>query len=253
MISKKKWHVKDKWKRHLALVKHQQLLKYIPPTRMLTKNNIKHFIHRYKAVFVKPVYGSYGNNILKITRRKKSYLLNHENKTRRISEKRITGILSREYHGRHYMIQKGVQLQKLQGRVIDYRLLLLKPNKNWTIMGIMGKLAERRKFVTNFNHGGKPIQLARSLEIAGWSHREIAQMQNRMNRLGKYVARKFNQRYKHCRRLGIDIAIDTQKNIWILEVNTNPTFELFRKHENKNLYHKIGRYMKKIKKQQSNH
>jgi|SRR5690554_4282138 len=251
LISKKHWHIKDEWKRHLALAKYKQLKKYIPPTQLLTTNNLENYLHRYHVVFIKPVFGSFGNNILKVTRQKTSYKLQHENKMQQISQNKIVDRLLLHYQGRRYMIQKGISMEKLQGSPIDFRILLLRPKNTWITMGIMGKKAERQKFVTNFSHGGKPIRFDESLRKIGWHPTEISQVHNQMNRIGLFVANKFIRKYKHCRKLGIDIALDTKRKIWILEVNTNPTFELFRSHEDKQLYNKIGRYVNHIEKQQS--
>ena len=66
------------------------------------------------------------------------------------------------------MLQKGIELIALNGRPIDFRLMLLKPAGRWEVMGIMGKLAARHLAVTNYNHGGQPITFESALRRAGY-------------------------------------------------------------------------------------
>lgn len=253
MIRKSMWHVRDKWKRHLALAGHRLISKHIPPTRLLNTGNLIEYLRRYKVIFLKPVIGSYGNNIMKVTRHGTVYLVHREKWVKHVSSRKIVGELSGNVRGRRYLIQQGISLLSIAGNPVDFRLLLLKPGKEWIIMGTMGKVATANRIVTNFNHGGRPIRLEDALRQTGWNDANIRRIQTRMNRIALITARIFTKRYIHCRRLGVDIAIDRNKRIWILEVNTNPSYELFRHHKNRQLYGKIKRFMNKILARQSNY
>lgn len=251
MISKSKWHVRNKWNRHLALARDRALLRRIPESSLLTKHSVRRFLTRYKTVFVKPVRGSYGNYILRVTREANGYKMQQERRVMRVRRNQAQPAILRHTRGRPFMLQKGVNLIKINGKPVDYRLLLLRPDKQWVVMGIMGKVAAGNLIVTNYTHGGKPIQLGASLKQVGWSQSDIARIRKNIRLLGKRAARVFNRRYPHCRRLGIDIAIDSSKNLWIIEVNTNPSYELFRSHEDRTLHSKITSFMHKIKNGQS--
>lgn len=253
LISKKLWHVRSKWSRHLGLVGHSGIAKHIPVTKIMKKSNLKRFINRYKVVFIKPVYGSFGNNIMKVTRQKGGYSVQRETRVHKIEGEKIVGKIFGQVGRRHYLIQKGIPLVKIKGRSVDFRVLLLRPNNEWEIIGVIGKVASKHRIVTNFNHGGRPYHFKPLLRLAGWKDKEIDNTKALMYSLCMAAARKFNQKYKHCRRLGIDLALDNKRGVWILEVNTNPFYEMFRQHEDKNLYRKITKYMKKIKAIQSNH
>ena len=253
MISKSRWHVRDKWKRHLALAGHGRLMQHIPPTKLLNRANLRQFLQRYNVLFLKPVHGSFGNNIIKVTRRRRAFLVHHENRVQRVLPGNLARHLARRVNGRRYLLQKGVSLIRVNGRPADFRVLLLKPGSRWEVMGTMGKVATGNRIVTNFNHGGRPMRLREALRRAGWNDRDIQRVRMRMYQVGLMAARQFNRRYTHCRRLGIDFAIDMNKRIWILEVNTNPFYELFRFHENRHLYAKIHGYMKRIRMLQSDY
>lgn len=252
MISKGMWHVKDKWKRHVRLEANKLVAKHLPPTRLVKRGSLNDYLNRYKVVFIKPVFGSYGNNIIKVTKRKDGYLLHKENAVSKIDPKQVVGRIYRHMGKSPYMLQKGIPLLKLKGHPIDFRMLLLRPDDRWLVMGVMGKVATGNRIVTNYNHGGRPIGFQKALESAGWSTEEIDSTYRRMYRIGLAAARTFAGKYKHCRRLGIDYALDTNKGIWIIEVNTNPSYDLFRYHKNRKLHGRIDAYMKQIGKNQSN-
>lgn len=251
MITRRQWHVRDKWKRHLALAGRPKIARHIPPTLFLSKRSLKQFLGRYESVFVKPVYGSFGNNIIKISRYHRKFRIHRESRVQIVARRQVPGIVFRHARRKRFMIQKGIALLRINTRPIDYRVLLLRPGGNWNIMGFMGKVATGNRIVTNYNHGGRPINFQRSLRLAGWSQGDISRVQRNMYRLCMTAARSFSSRYKHCRRLGIDLALDTGKNIWILEVNTNPSFDLFKHHHDRSLYRKIAKTMHAIRKFQS--
>jgi len=149
------------------------------------------------------------------------------------------------------MVQRGVRILTNGGRPIDFRVLMLRPHDRWEIMGIMGKLATGNRIVTNYSRGGRPIRLHTALRRAGWTNREIARCKAQMESLCRSAALQFTKHHRHCRRLGVDIAVDKGHRMWILEVNTNPDYELFRHHGNKRLYGRIGSIMRSIRARQS--
>lgn len=252
MIRKRVWHVWDKWRRHRAIVVNRAIRKYIPPTRLLyDKAGLSRFLERNRVVFIKPVFGSFGNRIIRVARRKSDCLVQHENRIVRIPARRVYGKVRQHTKGRRFMMQRGISLIEFRGRPVDFRLLVLKPYGRWQVMGIIGKVATGNRVVTNFNHGGRPIGFTAALRAAGWSARDIAASRAELHRLGLGIARQFNRRHPHCRRMGIDIGIDRDKRIWIIEVNTNPFYELFRYHANKRLYGAIHRAMQTIRRTQS--
>lgn len=253
MIRKSQWHVRDKWKRHLGLVGNPSVMRRVPSTSLLSQTSLQDYLSRHHTVFIKPVNGSFGNGIMKITRGHKHYIVQHEKRVIRVASKDIGKTVFRHTRNKRYLIQRGVDLLKLYSKPVDFRVLVLKPEQNWIVMGTMGKIASGNHIVTNYNHGGKPIGLESALRIAGYNQVEISRMRLEMSRLSLETAKTFNRKYQHCRRMGIDIAIDKQKRLWILEVNTNPFYELFRHHSDRKLYGRIDRYMKHIKKNQSNH
>ncbi|TLS52590.1 hypothetical protein FE782_08110 [Paenibacillus antri] len=253
MLRKRYWHVKNKWKRHLILAGHPVLNRHLPPTRLLRRDTLRKFLKKYGVVYVKPVFGSFGNRILRIAKRDDAYFLHYENKTKRYkSRRKVLKRVFRHTRSQLFHVQRGISLVKLGGHPVDFRVLLLRPKSKWRMMGIMGKAATGNRVVTNYHHGGRAVRFGEALRRAGWSNDDIRRAKADIERLCLIAAGRFSRRYKHCRRLGIDIGLDEEKRIWFIELNTNPFYELFRHHENRNLYGKIDRLMKRIESVQSN-
>jgi glutathione synthase/RimK-type ligase-like ATP-grasp enzyme len=251
MVPRRLWHVRNKWRRHLSLIGSRRVLRHIPPTRLLTRESLRSYLGRYKEVYIKPIHGSYGNNIMKVSRRRRGYIVQREQHIRRVGRNGVVQAVFRHARSRSFMIQRGVSILTNGRRPVDFRILLLRPNDRWELMGIMGKVATGNRIVTNYRHGGKPIQLRTALQRAGWSNAEIARCKASMERLCRAAAEQFTKRHRQCRRLGVDIAVDRRHGMWILEVNTNPEYALFRYHENKQLHARIGRIMRVIRSKQS--
>jgi hypothetical protein len=252
LLRKRYWHIKNKWKRHVSLIGHPVLRNHLPPTRLLRRATLRKFLKKYEVVYVKPVYGSFGNRILRIAKRGGDYVLHNEKKTKRYSSrKKVIKRVFRHSKSRPFHIQRGISLVRLEGHPVDFRVLLLRPDSKWKVMGIMGKAATGGRVVTNYQHGGRAVRFGYALRRAGWSNEDIRRAKAEIERLSLVAAKRFNKRFKHCRRLGIDVGLDQGKRIWFIEVNTNPFYELFRHHEDRGLYGKIDRIMKRIGRKQS--
>ena len=251
MIARRLWHIRNKWRRHQGLTGSRTVRRHIPATSLLSGRTLARYLGRYREVYVKPVYGSYGNRIMKLTRSRNGYLVNREQRVRRVGRHAVRQAVFRYARSGRYLIQRGVPLLRVGGRPVDFRVLLLRPNDRWELMGVMGKQASGNRIVTNYSRGGKPLRLEDALRSAGWTMREAADARRRMARLSMAAAEQFVRRFPHCRRMGVDIAVDANKRLWILEVNTNPQYELFRHHANRALYGRIHRIMRTIRAGQS--
>jgi hypothetical protein len=246
----KSWHLKNKWERHKALAKSRAIRRNLPDTTMLSKRSIDRFVGKYKTFFIKPVYGRHGRGVTKISKTNGKYRVQSGMKVKYFTTKRkLTRVLLDIAGNRPFLIQQGIDLLSIKKRPIDFRVLYVKPYSKWLYMGTSGKLAAPKRIVTNYRNGGKSISLQKALKRTNNASAEKRKRVGRnMRSISRKVVYRFGRKYKQARRIGVDIGLDKKLKSWILELNTKPGYKLFKTHPNKQLYNKIDRYVKRIRK-----
>lgn len=237
---KSKW-VKTKWLMGSSSTKH-----YVPDTAMFTKSNLSHFIYSYRSVYFKPVDGTGGAKIVKLTRHGESFNAKY-NKTKKTFTS-LDGLYKwmKNFSGsRGFILQKGIQLAKSNGQPFDIRVMMQRDKNNlWSCTAIFCKIGKAGKVATNYHQGGHLQFLDKTLENAGFSPIEIEQTKANLKKLGYKVAKVFSSKSKGFKELGLDVALDKHKRLHILEVNTRPQFYPLKQLKNKSLYNKIVSYAK---------
>jgi hypothetical protein len=241
----------SKWLKHRVLAGDNDLKRHLPDTKLLTGASLLEFVRKYPFIILKPVIGGGGHGVIKIAARgERADVLTAAGRSYRGI--RIKGglvpLIRSLTRGRHYLVQQGISLLTIQGRPVDFRVLLLKPGQEWQTMGIMGKWAARNKIVTNHCRGGRAIVLDKALKLSkSLTDEQCTNIENQMLRTSKQMAERMNEYFRNVRELGLDIAIDQNLQLWLLEANTRPQFDLFREHPNKDLYPEIRGIIRKLR------
>ena len=224
---------KDKWSKHKVMVESSSLKPYFPDTTIYNSTSLSRYINKYAVVFLKPKAGTGGIGIIKITKKGARYKIQKGLKIKKTSKfATLSSIVKQMTHNQKYLIQKGIHLARIKGRPVDFRVLSYKPANKWIVYGVMGKVAAPGKIVTNYHRGGKPITLSKALTNSlGMTTREHRRIENKLASICRRVGNVLSHR-TNIRELGVDIAIDRKRKIWIIEANTKPRFNLFRYHPN---------------------
>ena len=211
--------------------------------------NLTELIDKYPIIFAKPIVGTGGLGIIKITKLVDQIMVETGKITKVIKDlTELFNLLENIIGESSYLIQQGIPLISIQNRPLDFRVLLLKPKNTWEFMGIMGKWGAKNKIVTNHSRGGEPITLEKALRYSTpASDQQIHQMMGKLIQLGLEAAKTLNRSYHSIREVGMDVAIDQQLNTWILEINTRPHYQLFKSHKDKRLYQKINKQIRFIR------
>jgi D-alanine-D-alanine ligase-like ATP-grasp enzyme len=113
------------------------------------------------------------------------------------------------------------------------------------LTGVAAKIAAPGKIVTNFCKGGQPYQAGDAVcQVCGTD--SAPKKIQELNQMAYRVAHVLSKRFKGLRELGIDAGMDNNGKIWIFEVNTRPTYGMFRKLKDLKMYYKIRRNRKQI-------
>jgi len=216
-----------------ALKKDESLVRYLPESHSLRNYTmLKSMCSRYTNVFLKPVRGSLGKGIIRITHLDSTnYQVMYATSagTRRqqfTSLVKLFSTISAKMKTVRYQIQQGLQLIEIQKRPVDFRALVQKnASGKWTITSIVARTAGNHHFVSNLARGGTLSTVgeavAKSNLQAGVSRQEAAQ---RLQQAALNIARGVDTQIPaHFGELGIDLAMDTAGRVWLLEVNSKPS------------------------------
>lgn len=215
-----------------ALAKDASLIKYLPESHVLRNYPmLKTMCGRYSSVFLKPVRGSLGKGIIRVTRvDSEAYAAQYATvggtrKQQFSSLLKLYGSISGKMKTVRYQIQQGLQLIDIAGRPVDFRALVQKnEHGKWALTSIVGRTAGSHHFVSNLARGGT---LSTVREAVGRSNLTAANKQEAPQRLQKAaldIAHGIDTFIPaHFGELGIDLALDTNGRVWLLEVNSKPS------------------------------
>lgn len=249
MDPRRRLYVSSKWEKHSALMDEPLLKNALPKMEQLTDQSLHSFLDEFDTVYVKPEHGMGGRGVMKITRLSRQYMLEQQGyPTRTFSTvQALYRVIRYRQRGRRYVIQQGIELICDGDRLIDFRVLLMKPGSVWHCMGAMGKLAPPLQITTNRTRGGIPITVHHALVRAtDFEEDTIERIEYELLAISQHVAGALGEAYPGLRCLGLDLAVDQDAKVWLIEANTAPGVQLFKHHENEKLYAKISHYRRKI-------
>ncbi|SDT27620.1 YheC/D like ATP-grasp [Paenibacillaceae bacterium GAS479] len=215
-----------------ALSKDTSLTKYLPESRLLRSfTDLKVIAARHATVFLKPVRGSLGKGIIKMSRLEDETVLATYTASDGIQNKNYPSLakfyssLSGKMKVVRYQLQQGLTLIDIGKRPVDFRALVQR-NKtgDWVITSIVARTAGSNHFVSNLARGGT---LSRVLDAVGRSNLPPglkAGANSKLERAALDIAKGIEERIPaHFGELGIDLAMDTGGRVWLLEVNSKPS------------------------------
>lgn len=214
-----------------ALKSDQKLIRYLPESHLLRNYTmLKAMCSKYESVFLKPVRGSLGKGIIKITRTDAGgyqAMFTTTAGTRKqqfASLVKLFSSINVKMKTVRYQVQQGLQLIDIAKRPVDFRALVQKnASGKWTITSIVARTAGGAHFVSNLARGGT---LSTVKEAIGKSNLLIARQEapERLQRAALEIAEGIDQHIPaHFGELGIDLAVDTSGRVWLLEVNSKPS------------------------------
>ena len=218
-----------KWELYEKLSKYKNMKQYLPETIIYTrKDDISLMLSKYNFVFLKSFHGSKGEEVMSIEQLdnviKLNYYDSYDEKLRELILNNIDElelIVHEFFRKEDFVIQQGIRLLKYENCKFDLRILLQK-NENgvWECSYILCRIAEKDVNITNISAGGIALAYEKAYPVLCNSN-DINRIPDNKKltevafKIAGYIEREFGL----FGELGIDIAIDTIGNIWILETN----------------------------------
>jgi glutathione synthase/RimK-type ligase-like ATP-grasp enzyme len=237
----------SKWIKTKVLLQSPEISPLVPETQRFTKASLKSMLQKYGMVYVKPENGTYGNGVMKVeqNRSQGGITYQYQSGTKRKTFGTFDAFhlsLKKATRGRSYLIQKGIELLKHKGQRFDLRVMVqLSPKGNWETTGLIGRVAQKGKIVTNYHSGGKPTAVEKLL-APHLSTAQQAEVIRRLEKLGKDTGRFYHKKYPGFKQVGVDVGLDRYMTPWIIEVNTNPDPYIFNQLKDKSMYRKVMSY-----------
>lgn len=216
-----------------ALGADKTLVRYLPESHLLRSYaTLKSMCARHGNVFLKPVRGSLGKGIIRISHLEgESYQAQHATtagtrKSAYPTLAKLYGAISVKMKTVRYQIQQGLNLIEISRRPVDFRALVQKnATGKWIITSIVARTAGSQHFVSNLARGGTlstvSSAIAKSNMTSGMSRLDAAQ---RLRLAALAIAKGIDTHIPaHFGELGIDLALDTGGRVWLLEVNSKPS------------------------------
>jgi len=221
----------DKWEMYQWLHNHPQLKTYLPKTVLLKKpSDMEKMLNRYRKIYVKPIVGRLGLGVMEAIYDGQKVLIKARIQDKNYehvfsSRKKFISYVETNLPPDTYLIQEAIDLLTVNGRIIDFRLMLIKNyTGEWSNMGLLCRYGAKHSIVSNITSGGYAqwgkTALKRILHIDGKS---VNKWNRRMTDLSLQAAFELEKQGIQCGNLGFDLAIDKKKKLWLIEINNqNP-------------------------------
>lgn len=220
----------DKWEVYEVLDSDPNISHLMPPSMVYNKKNLNIFLQNYPEFFIKPISSSMGKGIIKIIRSPDgSYIYKISKNGNLITECasgsdlhiKLAKYLEKE---KQYLIQKGIDLSRINDCVFDMRTLTQKDSQGrWTLIGIGVRVAAKDNFLTHIPNGGKSAKYDEIISKV-FGEKSKQSINKQINNIIKYVPKVLEKQLGlNLAILSIDIAADSAGMLWIIEVNSKPS------------------------------
>lgn len=221
----------SKWETICALSKNPSLVDHIPKTIKYSSENLKKSLEKSSTLYLKPNSLSKGKGIFCITKKdSETFIVKYRTKEQNhvVTLKNLQNLdtLLSNYidTGQGYIIQKEIKKALFRNSPFDIRLLFQKDYSGfWQPSGLVARLGAYESIITSPRSGGSVMDLKIVLnEVFNEDISDENGLYNNILSLGKEICNSIDIEFGNCVELGLDIAIDIYRNIWIIEVNGKP-------------------------------
>lgn len=226
-----------KWNTYQILKNHPPLAGYLPDTKLLTAFDlVETMTKKYQAAYLKPVIGSKGQKIIRVSLNKPRRGYQYQYQTNKKSIRGTAENLSklrRSLRGvmgkRAFLIQEPINLLTLNGHIADVRVIVQKNHTGrWLITGMGCRMGAKGSITSNISAGGQGYKLSTVLERHFPKKEQQAQIEQDIRFIALESAQVLEKSIGTAGEMGIDLGIDIHGKVWFIEANLRPARSLFR-------------------------
>ncbi|WP_274362062.1 YheC/YheD family protein [Paenibacillus thermotolerans] len=220
-------HMFTKWSLYRWLSRSPDVSVHVPETALLSDSSAAaKLAERHERVYVKPYRGYRGLGIYTAERTKDGYFLKLRERGRTIGRRfsdwdELYRSLTAELNAAKYIIQQGLHLSNINGRIFDFRVIAQKDHTGeWTIQGILARIGARNSVVSNVSRGGAAKIANRMLAKYYNGEERAEQTVERIAELALRLCAELDKTGYIYGNIGMDIALDRFDRLWLIEINT---------------------------------
>lgn len=226
--------LKGKWEVYQILLKSEILKKHLPQTERYTnKKQMIKWLQKNKPFILKPLGGSHGAGVLKVTKQNKRYeIIGRDLKNKKLHHTfpdEIT-LLQWVHHmirQRNYIIQQYVDFVTTDKHPYDIRILVQKNQTGvWKTIGMAVRMGDISSVTSNL-HGGGKVESVVKLVRREFGKNKADEILSKVNTIANTLPPFIESLHGPLFELGLDIGIDRQGKVWIIEVNSKPGRKVF--------------------------
>lgn len=200
----------------------------VPKTKPLHHiDQLKTMLSQHPTLYVKPIDGKAGINLMRITKINQTYTLTTQTQKgcRHYHQKSINDLwklICEKRKNHDYVIQQGIPLAKYQNRPCDFRALIQKDHLGkWKVTGIGVRVAGKQAISTHVPMGGHIANVHRVLKtLFPDNHTYIYQkMSQKTNELAKFIEKSYD---RPLGEMSMDIGVESNGRMWFFEANAKP-------------------------------
>ena len=220
----------NKWEVYQAAKGAAVVAGLFPHTMLFNRRNLEAMLNSYNQVLLKPIDGSLGKGIIKITAQSNRYYLaksSHPTKWHKYDslDQLYTAITEKMQVSDNFLLQRVVELCRYKGRIFDIRAQFQKDaTGSWVITGAAMRVASKGQFVTHIPNGGRAEDFNTVIRHVFPNPAVRAGIINQLEYISSHVPALLEERLGFTLAIvSMDIAIDPDGKVWILEVNSKPS------------------------------
>lgn len=219
----------NKWEVYQKLSSEPKMLPYLPKTTMFqTMQTFKAMLQSYPILFIKPIHGSMGRGIYRISRSWNGFYLQYsaaqgeQRKSFTQADKLYTFLKSRT-RSKKYILQEGIPIVHLQERTVDFRILMQKDSSGkWAVTSSVARIGPANRFVSNIARGGEINKISATLKKCRLA--DPVKIKRRLLAVAKLACEIIDVHHQgQFGELGVDLAITRSGKIYLLELNSKPS------------------------------
>jgi hypothetical protein len=212
---------------HEALRFFEPYAPLTPETELFAgPETLDRMLKRHPRVFLKANHGTHGTDVLRVRADDDAWQMTGQCGGKAVDERfealtQLEDFLRLLRGETEWVVQQGITLPEVEGRVYDLRVLLQKDGAGeWAVPLVLIRWAQPGKVTANMSQGADPFLAPAFRERVGEA--VPAHLEETAIGASLRVATALEAKFGLLGEIGIDLGLDSEERPWIFEANAKP-------------------------------